>query len=870
MSVPGKVEYRVRCSKLGTFFGADQCCSSKKFPYSLLLLCWKDTISISSQLRSSRGLQCSAKNTAPAWESRLSPGFPAGQVTAARGPPLRDKQFHLVDSSPAGPNVITAPILVAGRCIGMHTNAPLSDEGGGRTSESHPPYKRVRTQVSRACERCRIRRIKCDSERPCKPCLQRSDPCDPGGEDELKTFPQALREVDRLRQRVKELEAELSLHKDRLALNTPIVSTASSSPGPSAFEPRSTPATMLEGREGGHLGPVQEQPQQSIPNTQPHKSWGGINVVAANPANQAWYGPSSLFYFIDRMARFLSINLHQNHSAEQMSLYGSTRALLGDPPGNSKLQPGDNTQASTTIASPQKFLSLTQEEYFLDLYWSSYHTALAPILNEAEFRQHYRSLWIASGNTRQPSALADIVVAVSMQLGMSMLPPAKQKEMGPVDASMAGQWYFQRCRTLLAYELESPTLATVQALLLSAIYLCSAAFHNMSDNVAGQAARAACALGLHHDPPDTLPQPERELRRRLWWALVILDTKIGLKLGRPLQFYHTESSPALPDDQLLSAMGAGSDYSPLGDTVTWLSFNLHNTKLFLVARSAQTTFYGKGLALHDGQSAWDNQLVLESLAESLHPFVQSLQQWVSEIPDALKLNRENDGSAFSTDGSKLEIELFAPAWVQRQRFHLELTYHYICFCLFRPLISYSSVSAPTAVYLAEKSALHGIALTNITHQALTTTSVLAGWHEAFQWQWSAAITLVGFVLAYPHAACITAAKQAIDTSIAVFEIFGESFVIGTKAANTMRSLVAAIDLLRRRQATAGVHMPNDIQPLVPDELGSGIDGFMSSETFDFDAISSEQMQDIFQVALSIDQWSYFDALWASGNGLPAS
>ncbi|PYI02690.1 hypothetical protein BO78DRAFT_410400 [Aspergillus sclerotiicarbonarius CBS 121057] len=728
---------------------------------------------------------------------------------------------------------------------------------------TNAPFKRVRTQVSRACERCRIRRIKCDNERPCRPCLQRNDSCDQGGQDELKSFPQALREVDRLRRRVKELEAELSLYKYQRAPNTPMVSTASSSPGHApASEGNATSSAYATTVDLS--GPSHESWQSMHPNAQPHKSWGGIHVVAANPANQAWYGPSSLFYFIDRMAKFLSINLHQNHSAEQMSFYGSTRALLGKPPGIPQSQPvGTNTESPTAVA-PQEYLNLTQEEYFLDLYWSSYHAGLLPILNEAEFKEHYRSLWITSGNTRKPSALADIVVAVSMQLGMSRLPSTKQKEMNTVDATMAGQWYFQRCWTLVAYELESPTLATVQALLLCAIYLCSGAFHNMSDSVAGLAGRAAYTLGLHQDPPDTLSRSDRDLRRRLWSALLVLDTKIGLKLGRPLQFHHSQNGPMLPDDQLQTAVEAGSNYSPLGDTVTWLSFNLHNTKLFLVARAAQTAFYGTELDLHDGQSVWDTPPVLELLAESLHPFVNSLDEWVSDIPGALKMQRQNNGSSFSTDGSKLEIEQFAPAWVQRQRLYLELTYHYICCCLYRPLISFSLVSTPTAVRLAEKGALHAIALTDITRQALTATSLLTGWHEAFQWQWSAAITLVGFVLAYPHAPSTAAAKQAIYTSIAVFDIFGDSFVIGSKAADTMRGLVANIDMLQRRQAATGVYTPH----MIPDELSSGVDGFMANEPFDLDEITSGPVQDIFQVALSIDQWSYFDALWAS-DGLQA-
>jgi hypothetical protein len=37
-------------------------------------------------------------------------------------------------------------------------------------------------------------------------------------------------------------------------------------------------------------------------------------------------------------------------------------------------------------------LSSTQEEYFLDLFWQTYHVVY-PVLNEAEFKDHYQSLW---------------------------------------------------------------------------------------------------------------------------------------------------------------------------------------------------------------------------------------------------------------------------------------------------------------------------------------------------------------------------------------------------------------------------------------------------------------------------------------------
>ena len=81
------------------------------------------------------------------------------------------------------------------------------------------------------------------------------------------------------------------------------------------------------------------------------------------------------------------------------------------------------------------------------------------------------------------------------------------------------------------------------------------------------------------------------------------------------------------------------------------------------------------------------------------------------------------------------------------------------------------------------------------HQVLTSTSILAGWLEAFQWQWNAAMTLVGIVLAFPHDDSTGAARSTIDLSVAVLGSFGNRFAVAAGAPSILGELCAKVDVL---------------------------------------------------------------------------
>ena len=640
------------------------------------------------------------------------------------------------------------------------------------TFEPPPRTRQKRRQVARACDWCRVHRVKCDSGNPCSHCKNRGGQCSYSGAMKATTLAHAYREIERLKQRVEELEQEKEgdAEKPVHQLQTPI------------SLPRSLSGSLSDGRGSGTGG-------QDLAGSRLKRVWEGIYISTARSPQKTWYGSSSLFYFIGRIDAFLTLALQQSHLADRMLPDSASNLLDGPTTVAAEEQTGQLTGPTNDPITTGEYLTSTQEEYFLSLFWQSYYTSY-PILDELEFKKYYRSLWATPDGQRKPSALADIVIALCMQYGMARLPSVERglkatskANVSNTDATIAGRWYYRRCQTLLSSELESPIISTLQCHILCSIYLCCASFQNMADSTCGLAVRTAYMLGIHLEPPQSMPRRERETRKRLWWTLYVLETKMSMKLGRPFLLHDSSTTCSLPADDREIAMLVGSSFAPLGENVTWLTWNLHNTKLLLAARTAHTTFY-------DG--APDN-----FKAGDCQPITELLEDWLKDVPGAIKTLRQNNGVPFSTDRSALQIEQFAPLWLQRQRLLLELMYHNLCINLYRPSISFASATAQTPVGdgMAMKCAAHAMALTHMMHQVLTSTSILAGWLEAFQWQWNAAMTLVGIVLAYPHDDSTGAARSTLDLSVAVLENFGNSFAVAAGAVNILGELCAKVDVL---------------------------------------------------------------------------
>ncbi|KAI2624546.1 fungal-specific transcription factor domain-containing protein [Hypomontagnella submonticulosa] len=724
--------------------------------------------------------------------------------------------------------------------VGM---APGATEPSALTSppeSPHPPKPRQkRVQVARACDWCRIHRIKCDNHLPCSNCKKRRGQCNQGA-IEVRTLPHAYRKIERLESRVRELEQELEnerrAKRPGIALNTPHTTP------PSSTSPGSSNLGIARASS-----PLSDHESSSERKRSPE----GVHVRTARSQQETWYGPSSLLYFIRRVNTFLNTSLQQSRPINRM-LPDSTDKLFDGPPEEEQGHQSTSAAGQNPVAAGS-FLTPTQEEYFVGLYWQTFHTTHL-VLDEVVFKEHYQSLWAVSGRGRKSSALVDIVIALCLQYGHANGSAASLRVNGN-DATVVSRWYYQRCQKLLTNELESPTLLTLQCHILSSVYLCWGFFPNMADSTCTLAVRTAYMLGLHLDPPPEMPQREREMRKRLWWTLYVLDSKLSMKLGRPFLLDHTNITCSLPRDDHEAATSSGSVYAPLGEDVTWLTFNLETIKLFLAVRAAYTAFYKKQLSApstsHDHTSRGNSDI--ESHAHYLGPYIDRIDDWVKGVPSAIKTKRQDYGTPFSTDFSPLEIEQFASPWLQRQRLLLELMYHNLCINLYRPFIRFAPTTTPTptADKMATQCASHAIMLTHIMHQVLSSTSILTGWAEAFQWQWNATMSLIGFVVAYPQVALTPAAKSAIDLSVAVFEISGGSFATAASAAAITRELSTQADVLTK-QTKSGQDLAQKAEEM---SLTTQTSGLPENESLTDNSSTVQQTQ--------AGAWNYDDGVVAS-------
>ncbi|KAK0917039.1 hypothetical protein LTR02_000369 [Friedmanniomyces endolithicus] len=130
---------------------------------------------------------------------------------------------------------------------------------------------------------------------------------------------------------------------------------------------------------------------------------------------------------------------------------------------------------------------------------------------------------------------------------------------------------YQDVKSLFAY-LESQnalSLQTIQALLLIALYEIGHAIYPAAYLTTGHAARLGHALGLHaRDVPQMLPRPttwtEQEERRRVWWAVILLDRFVNNgHRGKPFASADPSLDTHLPTDDVAWDKGLMSVAAPL-------------------------------------------------------------------------------------------------------------------------------------------------------------------------------------------------------------------------------------------------------------------------------------------------------------------
>jgi hypothetical protein len=290
---------------------------------------------------------------------------------------------------------------------------------------------------------------------------------------------------------------------------------------------------------------------------------------------------------------------------------------------------------------------------------------------------HHRSLWSTPYEARKPSALVDIVLAISMQYSTALLPPdltnavVTAEERGK-DAAIGGQSFYRRCQVLLADELEKPFITTLQCLIFSVVYLSNSSSQNAAYCMLGLACRVGVILGLHREPLDDLDEEQKNFQRRLWWTVYALEMKAAMELGRPLAIHLSQVTCQLPTESP-RMKSLSRTKSKNGSCFT---SNLQFLKLILATRSVYITFYDRCADLlgpSNCDSLHGNPQALEKCAEFLLSKMEYLKTWLHDAPGLLKTRRREDEEQLSTDACSLDLQPTMPFLQRRQQLFPRVT-----------------------------------------------------------------------------------------------------------------------------------------------------------------------------------------------------
>ncbi|KAF9223071.1 hypothetical protein BS17DRAFT_782325 [Gyrodon lividus] len=476
--------------------------------------------------------------------------------------------------------------------------------------------KERRFKLSRACDRCRRRRIKCDEGHPCQACLSANSPCtfeEPG----KRTHPHKSKRTATLEDRMHQLETLIQAippavfsagglsPAQQLAADSstasPLSTFASANhtfpagvPPPSLHVfPLTNPSTHFTASPPGN-SPGQESPNtafRSMLGQSPHSQ---NESVIEQPEETPRIHASYLYFDDEGYTRWqgetsglpLLDLLVENHTPVDSETEKSTP----DPnwarnqsnttwfpnrtPRRTDVNPETLWRLITSYIVPELMDSLVQC-YLCTSYY------LLPFLHVPTFLADY-------GNPRKwgEPGFASFIVAICCLASRHIDDPRVRSD--PSEGISAGtQWFelFGRLRTLPIAD--RPTLYTIQADLIAGVYAVGLGKLSKAAALLSEAITVSIDAGLHRssDTYDLFDPIEDEVRKRTFWCVYLWDKQLSAHFGRPPMIRLRDCDirePTIVDDEFITHDGMLSQ--PIG-TESRLSAFIASVRIMVVMES---------------------------------------------------------------------------------------------------------------------------------------------------------------------------------------------------------------------------------------------------------------------------------------------
>ncbi|KIJ56249.1 hypothetical protein M422DRAFT_219387 [Sphaerobolus stellatus SS14] len=448
--------------------------------------------------------------------------------------------------------------------------------------EQTVPPKERRFKLSRACDRCRRRRIKCDEGHPCQSCLSSHSPCtfeEPG----KRTQHSKSKRTATLEDRMHHLETLIqSIPANILEAATRAQQQASIEPalalGPATY-PAAVPPPALSmaalTNPSIHFSPSRpvsfasafEQP----PNAQSYmyldeqgcKRWQGESsglplldllfdkaVTNPNSASASDAGCDSPSTSLSP-----SSSDERDHQQAPESEWFPDRGL----PRSETVNPETMWRVITSVIPPDLMDTLVQ--CYLS---TSYY--LMPFLHIPTFLSDYANP-LKWGSPGFASFILSICLLASRHIDDPRI-PHESSTPNPTstssDADVGAKWFalFNRIRTLPTAD--KPTLYSVQAVLVAAVYAVGRGRLSRAFALLAEAVTLSFDAGLHRSTEayESFGRIEEQVRARTWWCVYMWDKQAAAAFGRPVIVRLRDcdvGEPWVVDDEYISSSGEGEE-----------------------------------------------------------------------------------------------------------------------------------------------------------------------------------------------------------------------------------------------------------------------------------------------------------------------
>lgn len=172
---------------------------------------------------------------------------------------------------------------------------------------------------------------------------------------------------------------------------------------------------------------------------------------------------------------------------------------------------------------------------------STYGTDAFFYLDQARFIAEINVFYVNPASTLRLDAtfvcLAHAAFALGSQWASLVMPEDTSPELSPQDGD-PGRIFYQQALGLIPDIIEHNSLSAIQAVFVVGVYLLPASAISSSYVYLGLGLRKALALHLHLESDELdISDVERELRRRVWWAIYSLE-----RFAFVFQFFDFSSS----------------------------------------------------------------------------------------------------------------------------------------------------------------------------------------------------------------------------------------------------------------------------------------------------------------------------------------